>query len=52
MRIDGEWLLFDDNILRPVIRGEILTETGGWQEAEFLVETLGPIALSLVRQPR
>ena len=24
LRIDGEWLLCDDGILRPVIRGEIL----------------------------
>ena len=39
MRIDGEWLLFDDDILRPVIRGEILTEAGAWQQAEFLVDT-------------
>jgi len=32
-------LLFDDDILRPVIRGEILTEAGAWQQAEFLVDT-------------
>ena len=35
MRINGDWLLFDDDILRPVIRGEILTATGAWQQAEF-----------------
>jgi hypothetical protein len=28
MRIDGEWLLCDDGILRPVIRGEILASDG------------------------
>ncbi len=28
MRIDGEWLLFDDGIARPVIRGVILTGDG------------------------
>jgi predicted aspartyl protease len=39
MRINGEWLLFDDDILRPVLRGEILTEAGAWQQAEFLVDT-------------
>ena len=39
MRIDGEWLLCDDGILRPVIRGEILTGDGAWQRAEFLVDT-------------
>jgi len=39
MRINGEWFLFDDDILRPVIRGEISTEAGAWQQAEFLVDT-------------
>ena len=39
MRIDGEWLLFDDGIARPVIRGVILTSDGLWQAAEFLVDT-------------
>ena len=39
MRIDGEWLLCDDGILRPVIRGEILAGNGAWQRAEFLVDT-------------
>jgi predicted aspartyl protease len=39
MRIDGEWLLCDDGIRRPVIRGEILTGNGDWQRAEFLVDT-------------
>jgi Aspartyl protease len=39
MRIDGEWLLCDDNVLRPIIRGEILTGHGFWEPAEFLVDT-------------
>jgi predicted aspartyl protease len=39
MRIDGEWLLCDDGIVRPVIRGEILAGDGTWQRAEFLVDT-------------
>jgi hypothetical protein len=39
MRIDGEWLLCDDNILRPIIRGEILTGHGSWEPTEFLVDT-------------
>lgn len=39
MRIDGEWLLFDDGIGRPVIRGRILTGDGSWLAAEFLVDT-------------
>jgi predicted aspartyl protease len=39
MRIDGEWLLCDDGIVRPVIRGEILAGDGTWKAAEFLVDT-------------
>ena len=39
MRINGEWLLFDDGIVRPVIRGEILASNGSWESAEFLVDT-------------
>jgi predicted aspartyl protease len=39
MRINGEWLLCDDGIVRPVIRGEILASNGSWQRAEFLVDT-------------
>ena len=39
MRINGEWLLFDDGIVRPVIRGEILNSNSLWIAAEFLVDT-------------
>jgi hypothetical protein len=39
MRINGEWHLCDDGIVRPIVRGEILTGTGVWQAAEFLVDT-------------
>jgi hypothetical protein len=39
MQINGEWLLCDDGIVRPVVRGEILTHEGRWQPAEFLVDT-------------
>ena len=39
MRIDGEWLLFDDGVVRPVIRGEILSSDGSWVQAPFLVDT-------------
>ncbi|MGH8071774.1 MAG: hypothetical protein ACRERE_42375 [Candidatus Entotheonellia bacterium] len=28
MRINGEWLLFEDGVVRPVIRGEILDGHG------------------------
>jgi predicted aspartyl protease len=39
MRIDGRWLLCDDGFVRPVIRGEILANSGVWVSAEFLVDT-------------
>ena len=58
MRIDGEWLLCDDGIPRPVIRGEILASDGTWQRAEFLVDTgadrtvfSAPVLASLRLQP-
>ncbi len=39
MRIDGAWLLCDDQVVRPLIIGEILTTDGSWESAEFLVDT-------------
>ena len=39
MRINGKWLLCDDGIVRPIIRGEIRTGTGSWVVVEFLVDT-------------
>lgn len=38
MRIDGEWLLCDDGVVRPVIRGELLAGDGAWKAVEFLVD--------------
>jgi hypothetical protein len=39
MRIEGEWLLCDDGIDRPVIPAEILGDSGSWESTEFLVDT-------------
>jgi predicted aspartyl protease len=39
MRIDGQWLLCDDGVMRPVISGEILAGKGSWERSEFLVDT-------------
>jgi len=39
MQISGEWLLCDDDVRRPVIRGEVLASDGAWVPAEFLVDT-------------
>jgi hypothetical protein len=39
MQINGEWSLFDDGIVRPVMRGEALADNNRWVAAEFLVDT-------------
>ncbi len=38
MRINGEWLLCEDGIVRPVIRGELLAGDGSWKAVEFLLD--------------
>src|SRR5688572_2207659 len=38
MRIDGEWSLCDDGVVRPVIRAEVRASDGSWQGAEFLLD--------------
>jgi hypothetical protein len=35
MQIDGEWLVCDDGIVRPVIRGEVLAANGSWAPLPF-----------------
>jgi len=39
MQINGEGSLGDEDIVRPVIRGEILAGNGSWVKAPFLVDT-------------
>jgi predicted aspartyl protease len=39
MRFNGEWLLCDDGIRRPVMRAEVLSRNGQWKAAELLVDT-------------
>jgi hypothetical protein len=39
MRINGEWYLCDDSVVRPVIRGEVLAGDGSWARVPFLVDT-------------
>lgn len=39
MQINGEWLLCEDGVVRPVIRGRILGSDGSWIVVEFLVDT-------------
>jgi hypothetical protein len=39
MRIDGQWLVGDDGVRRPVISGEIRAADGSWEKSEFLVDT-------------
>ncbi len=39
MRINGECYLCDDDVVRPVIRGEVLNANGFWEPVLFLVDT-------------
>jgi Aspartyl protease len=39
MRLDGQWLLCDDGVMRPVISGEILAGNSFWEKIEFLLDT-------------
>jgi aspartyl protease len=39
MRINGKWLLCDDGVVRPMVRGEVLAGDGSWERVEFLVDT-------------
>ncbi len=39
MQINGEWLLCDDGIERPVMRGEVLSGDGFWRANGY--ESLG-----------
>ena len=39
MLISGLWYLCDDGMVRPVIRGEILTSEGSWVNVPMLVDT-------------
>ena len=38
MRINGEWLLSDDGVVRPIIRGRVQNSTGEYVVAEFLLD--------------
>ena len=38
MRINGRWLLCEDGIVRPVIRGELQASDGSWKASEFLLD--------------
>lgn len=38
MRINGEWLLCDDGVMRPVVRGRIQDSAGEWVVTEFLLD--------------
>ena len=39
MRIEGEWFVGDDGLARPAIRGEVLSASGSWVGAPFLMDT-------------
>jgi hypothetical protein len=39
MQIHGEWLVCDDGVVRPVLRGEVLATNGAWVPVPFLLDT-------------
>jgi hypothetical protein len=39
MRINGQWLLCDDGVVRPVLFSELLTSDGLWRKIPFLLDT-------------
>lgn len=39
MRINGKWLMCDDGVVRPMVRGEVLAGDDSWEWVEFLVDT-------------
>jgi hypothetical protein len=39
MVISGDWLLDEDGVVRPVVRGEVLAADGSWVRAPFLLDT-------------
>lgn len=39
MRINGEWLLCEDGVVRPVMQARLLNGVGGWLLTEFLLDT-------------
>jgi hypothetical protein len=58
MRINGQWLLCDDGIVRPVLFSELLTGDGSWRQIPFLLDTgadrtvLNAAALDVVQLPQ
>jgi hypothetical protein len=39
MRIDGEWALLDDDVMRPIVAGDIKAGNDAWVKVPFLVDT-------------
>jgi predicted aspartyl protease len=39
MVINGEWMICADGVSRPMIRGELQTSNGDWENVAFLVDT-------------
>ena len=60
MQVNGEWLLCDDGVIRPVVQGFVRLANGQWYEVPFLLDAgadrtvfsddflalLGPLAVS------
>ncbi|MGH9803122.1 MAG: hypothetical protein ACRD82_22385 [Blastocatellia bacterium] len=38
MRINGEWLLCEDGVVRPIVHGFVQLANGQWYEVPFLLD--------------
>lgn len=39
MRFNGEWLLCDDGVIRPILRAQVLDGENAWRSLELLIDT-------------
>jgi hypothetical protein len=39
MRINGEWYVFEDDVVRPVVQCEVQKSNGDWETSLFLLDT-------------
>lgn len=55
MRINGKWLMCDDGVVRPMVRGEVFAGDGSWERVEFpivIVDRPGDVVCMLGQRHR
>jgi hypothetical protein len=38
MRVNGEWLICEDEVIRPIVQGMVRLADGQWLEVSFLLD--------------